>query len=508
MKLSTAKRKLTTWSKTWWDKQDEEDQEFRSFDWDVGSYFKKQVDKREFVTPEIDSFDKRDITSFNRTVIEKLKQENPDMADAIDEAASKIPTYYQYNLQNMYLNTPDVRRIEEVTDENRWQMRMLENMDNYYMKGVTYNSKLNSTIFTSELMGQMVMLAAKRKDKDTEKMMQEMGGGDGSGKDQGQGQSGSSGMSGKAKQKLQDAMDKAEKRAEDMMKDIKDASDLGLDPKDHNEGTSGKGAGKSSGDLTVQTAQQILEMKRLLAVTSLPKEGIMNFIKEVIKRGTSYFSSQYTASEEEFLESESDDLLNIEELLPIFKLVNLDDIVVEERKYHLTFDVYVDMSGSMGTDVPLVPGKKSRGWHSSYDEYDKDYVTAYTLSKVCALKMHQLGLVNEFYLFDTRVVPMKRNKMKFIKTSSGGGTTIDNVIRNIKQTGNPSIIITDAGDWVQEYDEKAYFLTIAGGHLGRHGSSGGNRFYANKQVSAFEAGKFFVPADGDDHSRILTETHA
>lgn len=488
MNLSTAKRRLNQFSKNWWDRQ--EDDGDKGVSWDVGNYFTKRVDDREFVTPEVDNWDKSDIKSFNKTVIDRLKEENPDMRDAIDEAALKIPQYFQYNLHNMYLNPPDIRKIEEVSDKNKWQMNLLENMDNYYMKGVTYNSKLNSTIFTSELMGQMVMKAALREDKDTEEMLKQMGGGDGGdGIDKGD------------QEAIGNAMDQAEKRSEKMMDEIADADDLGISGDlDEKDDGSGKSAGSQSGELTIQTAQQILAMKKLLKATTLPKEGIMNFIKEVIKRGTSYFSSQYTVHEEELLESESDDLLNVEDLLPVYQMLNLDDIVVQEREYHLGFDVYVDMSGSMGSRIPLTPDGSKHG------KADMESVTAYTLSKVCALKMDQLGLVNDFYLFDNRVVPMGKNKKKFIKTSSGGGTTIDNVLRNIQQTGNPSIVITDAGDHISEVTKNAYFLTIAGGRLNTYGElADGHNYYTHKQVSAFEGGKFHVPTDLDDHQKFIGE---
>jgi hypothetical protein len=488
MNLSSAKRKLTSFSRNWWDRQ--EDDSDKGVSWSMGDYFRKRVDDREFVTPEIDSWDKSDIKSFNRTVVQRLKQENPEMSDAIDEAASKIPEYFQYNLHNMYLNPPDIRKIEEVSDKNKWQMNLLEHMDNYYMKGVTYNSKLNSTIFTSEIMGQMVMKAALREDKDTEEMLKQMGGG---GKGDGE-------VSNNDQGDISKAMDEAEKRSEDMMDELADANDLGVDGELDESKEGGKNAGSQSGELTVQTAQQILAMKKMLNATTLPKEGIMNFIKEVIKRGTSYFSSQYTVHEEELLESESDDLLNVEDLLPIYQMLNLDDIVVQEREYHMGFDVYVDMSGSMSTRIPLTPDG------SKHKKADMDYVTAYTLSKVAALKMDQLGLVNDFYLFDNRVVPMGRNKKKFIKTSSGGGTTIDNVLRNIAATGNPSIVITDAGDHISVVETNAYFLTIAGGRLNTYGDlANGHNYYTHKQVSAFEGGKFHVPADIDDHNKFISE---
>ena len=487
MKLSSAKRKLTNWSKNWWDRQDEELDRGRGIGFEFGSsmgeYFRSRVDKREFVTPTLDRWDKSDISSFNKTVLDKLIAENGDIADQLERAANTIPKYYQYNLHNMYLNPPDIRKIENVSEENRWQMRLLENMDNYYMKGITYDSKVNSTIFTSELMGQMILRAAKRGDN-VEDMMKNMSGNGGG--------AGNAGIDQSDEKELKSMMEEAEKRAEDMISDIKDASDLGLDgaPEESGDG-SGKSASKQSGQMTVQNAQQILEMKRMLQITNMPKEGIMNFVKEVIKKGSSYFSSQFTKQEEEFLESESDDILNLEELNPAFRLINLEDIVSEERQYHMKFDIYVDISGSMHSQIRIYnpQGKNQDG-----------SIKAITLAKVCGLKMFQMGLVNELNMFNTSVKRLKRRKKEFIRIGVSGGTDIDTVIRHVDAIGNPAIIITDAGDYVHEYSDKVYFLTLAGGSLDR---GTGSRFYTNKQVAAFEGGKFSIPRNGKEHRALI-----
>lgn len=68
--------------------------------------------------------------------------------------------------------------------------------------------------------------------------------------------------------------------------------------------------------------------------------------------------------------------------------------------------------------------------------------------------------MNDLYMFDTKVTQIHDFEEMYTRSADGGGTSIDNCIRKIHTTNNPTIIITDANDNITEYSELAYILNI------------------------------------------------
>lgn len=487
-------------TKHWWDRNDDATFGGRGVSWDASSWWTKKEDKREIVTPEMSSWSKSDFnrfhdSSFSRDV-RKLSETYSLDEEKLRESYEAFPKYFKYNINNMYKHKPDIREIKNSGGVNQWQMEMIKKLDDYYMKGVTYDSQVNAGIMSSEIIKQLVVLATQR-GQDPEEMMQQMGGGGAGDPNKGEGDSQGDGTPNKGMdQPDQDTLDKllqeAIKKAEAAIEEIDDLSGMGLA---EGAGGGGKGAGKEDSELTLAQAQELLALKQLLGAIDLPKKGIADFVKEVIKKGKSYFSSRYKRLEEEFFESDSDELLNIEELLPVFRRINLEDIVSEEREYHMKFDFYIDISGSMSSHIKV--GDKS--------------VEALTLAKLTAVKMISMGLIENYYVFNNQVRQIK-SKAALLKLGDSGGTDINNVIKTIEKKGSPAIIITDAQDHIRCHTDMAYFLTLAHGIVGYRyygnsdaGDSYADKFYRQKQVSSFERGEFYVPRDAKDHEKFINK---
>jgi hypothetical protein len=141
-------------------------------------------------------------------------------------------------------------------------------------------------------------------------------------------------------------------------------------------------------------------------------------------------------------------------------------------------------------------------------------VEALTLAKLTAVKMISMGLIENYYVFNNSIRQVK-SKGALLKLGLSGGTDIDHVIQAIKQKGSPAIIITDAQDHIQSHTDMAYFLTVAGGKVGYgyYDADDSNvnevaaKFYAGKQVAAFERGEFFVPANIKVHGKFIANSH-
>ena len=392
--------------------------------------FERAVDHRELIKPVLHRWDKQDLWEYVKTSIEKEAHKNGKDDLKLDE--TKIPKFMVYDIYNKYFTQQRDMRVKKPNDKNQWLYDfLLNNLQNYYTKPITDNHGMNSAIYTSEIVYQLLLLNEQKNPSE------QQGGGEGNSQmEHTLGQTGN--------HQLQDAIQKAESNAQSKIEDLENFQNElgGADEKGDDEGNQegGKQAGTGS-NFSINDAANLQHYFELLHGVNLKSTHLNNFIKDTLKFSTSYFSSQFKELEDSIFDSDDiAELMGIENLLPQLRNLHIDDVVTTKREYYMKFDVYIDMSGSMG-------GERAN--------------SQLTQAKVTALKLDKLGLVDKMYCFDTKVTPAL-SKLKMLKTNSGGGTSLENVVKQVKKLNRPSVIITDACDNVRSYTDKAYFIGVTG----------------------------------------------
>jgi len=371
-------------------------------------------------------------------------QYRENLKKVTEEIQKKMPKYVLYDSFNLF-NTPhDQMKMAKFGEDQRWWFdTMKDHMNNTYMKMLCANNSMYSYMMSSAILKRIFVQAA---DPNTPNGGNNQGGGSGGIENI---------MEGMSSQDMQNIMNDAQEEVE---KDIDDMEKM----------NKAMGKGFNPADLSFAEVEHAMKLWEELKHYPISNEAVTKFIKTTLKLSESYFSSQYTENEIELIETDNvEDLLGLENLMDPLDKFHLDDLVTHERKYHMKFDVYVDLSGSMN----------SGAMHSGGRRISKD-----DLAKITALKLKLGGHVEEVYGFDTRLHGPFKSIQSFLRARLGGGTTTDRALENIIKTGRPGLIITDACDSVRIYTEWAYFIGISGSDFtGYSHCPAGKRFLSNSQ---------------------------
>jgi len=453
----------------------------QSFWDDWGSSFESvfKVSERELVKPQLSYWDKRDLYDLLMRDIKKFvmeKQLQPYCNDLAQGQEAKFeadmekifPKYMLYDAYNInYTPTKDMT-IAETDEDNKWLFDFLMNKaTEYYMKAVTQDSPFNSYVYTSEIVRQLLLLYGQQNP-------QGPGQGDGEGKD-GKGQSGMQKMlqkmlgSGQGNQQLDQAMQQAQQNATGR---IENAEASG-------EASGELGSDKSMGSFSLGQLSEFMDYQEAIQHIQIDSGLVNSFIKTTLNLSKSYFSSRYKEYHVDLMEADGiDDLVGVENLHPALRAINLEEVLTHERQYHMKFDVYIDISGSMSSKI------------YSYDERGKSSqasVSGLDMAKITAIKLRNLGFVEDVYPFEGHLHPKLADNHAIALMQCQGGTSIDTVIRNIEKTNRPSVIITDMQDNISVYNANAYFIGILGATFEQFkGSSVGQKYVGEHQCVKYD----------------------
>jgi hypothetical protein len=375
---------------------------------------------------------------------------------------TKMPDFMPRDIFKMYYNKNVKYKMGK---ENYWWKNLLGSLDNYMMKISTNDSYMNSAILTKHMAKALMEMMEKDPDwKDKmDKLNQQLkdqadkskqdgqpqpgeGGGEGQqgeqdgakGQDQKESGKGGSGA-GSGQPKMQDAIDSLNGLKQGLDKALSDAQKEMADAQDKVNQMGGLDPHKSMEDLDM--VNMLLES---CGSNSLSVRAISKFVKKTIKGFKSALTGDVAQFEESLFDSEDiSDIVDME-LMPFDAL--LEDVNVKTSKASIKFDLYIDASGSMGSEVGMGNGQN---------------INRMTLAKILAYQMNRFNILNDVYTFTSR--PVKRKKEDILKFTASGGTKIDECILNVKETKIPSVILSDGDDTVNEYDERCYFLCIANG---------------------------------------------
>lgn len=261
-----------------------------------------------------------------------------------------------------------------------------------------------------------------------------------------------------SKPDIQQRMDEAIGKADKLMSDLEKA---GLD-------MSKDGLGQ------IATIANMKQLRDDIAALSVNKRAIIDAIKNVLDNSKNYFSKKCTVIEVDFMEAdEIDEIYGMEYIHPVFKSMMLDRLTTEERKPLGKIDLFIDISGSMGSNSGI-PG-----------------VSNMLFAKSIALAMYKMDLLNNLYTFDTRVTKIEVNEVNILLIGYGGGTSIETVVRHVQNISkNNAICLTDGEDTVNTYDDKMFFMGTVGVVFSSFsGSEAGKKYIESNQCINFDGNK-------------------
>jgi hypothetical protein len=487
----------------------------RDDDWgfDTGSGsrwrgFDRSIFDPTIVKPRLGYWDKRDIDSLSRDI----------------ECASDL----KYDIYNLFLTPAHRMRMEKLDDKNQWKHELLRTVNDYFVKPLTNDVPFAAYIVMEEILKALTDRAksqgATNPEEVSEQLQKAMDDNamqkqwlDNKRQEIGKNNPGATpeeiekkaqqamkryenkhgSMSGNNPQKQQIAHEvkQAIQRAEDRIENVKKASGFFPGEDDGGQGNTknnpGDGAGKEEGVHTLSDYRNILGFMNTLNFSGINEKSVSDFIRKTLKMSTAHFSKTYTEIDESVFDADViSEIEGLENILPIFQGIHLLDLTTYERKYHMSFDLFIDVSGSMSHNA-------MRG------------IKRLDLAKLTALKISKMGMIDTVYPFENMVfhneygqsVPGygkkfsklgRKDAMKVMHWNPAGGTSIDAVVEFVNNVSKrPALVLTDANDSISNYSPNVYMMGLGDVSFNCHGPAAA--FMRNRQLCRFRVdGQFEV----------------
>lgn len=395
----------------------------------------------------------------------------------LQENYRKFPEHLKYDIHKMYYHKIDKLEFEERTEKNHTRYKFLEKANNPVGKIMSESSNLKSAVFTKNMMlyyllqmTQLEYVDASAADKIKNGLNGESDF-DNDGVDDALDDMFNNTASKNLLEKLmQDAQETCKMMDENMEQDVQERLF------DQANQATGNEAGKLSPDYMRNIAARLANVR--LSMTSLKEK-----IKKLLDKSASYFSARKITTYEDLFNAQDISGLEDYELLhPKLRKIFAEDIQIKDTKSVGKIDVYIDISGSMSSScgVNSIEGRQ---------------ISKIDFAKSITAKLKELDMLNEVYLFDTRVKKYRNDLISISMIDCGGGTTINNAVHNIDRVGNNALVITDAEDHCDHYSDKAFFIGVHGARF-NHFNTEVIKQYSNKgQVVVFDGEKIHKVAE-------------
>lgn len=382
--------------------------------------------------------------------------------------AGRVPDYMSYDIFKLYYNRMEKLEFVERTKENAGKYKFLERANSPVGKIMTEGSNLKSAIFTRNILFHFILnlTIQQLQDKDDQLNMDDL-------LNNPDFDSSNSNVSDKINSTFsQQALEDALKESTDLCKSLDEVTDGETQQMLYETANDAKdGVDKLSVDYIKKASESLKTIK--MSMSSLKDR-----IKKLMDKTTSYFS----AKKEEIIEDlfNSDNLAGLDDYIdlhPKLRKILIEDVTVKETKSIGKIDIYIDISGSMTCSL------NKSNYENSISRID--------FAKSFALKMQDQDLLNDVYIFDTRVKKYKKDEFSLAVLEANGGTSITKVIENIKLKGNNALIITDAEDYCGLYSEKAFFIGVEGARFHHFEPKTRHRYINNGQIVVFDGVKTY-----------------
>lgn len=407
--------------------------------------------------------------------------------EKLKENYEKFPKHLKHDIFKMYYQKMQKLEFEERTSGNETKYRFLEKANNPVGKIMTEGSNMKSAIFTRNMMMYYLMQMTQLEyiDPEAHDQMQKGLNGDGeSDFDSEAAQKAFDKMTDSATSKK--AMDRALDQAQETCKAMDENIDKDIQEKmfdqankpDKNSGT--PEAGKMSPEYIRTIAAKLSEIK-------LSMGALKDKLKKLLDKSASYFSSRkITTYEDLFNATDISGLEDYELLHPKLRKIFAEDVQVKDTKSVGKIDVYIDISGSMSSGCGVT------------DLNGKD-VSRIQFAKSMVAKLKEMDMLNDVYLFDTRLKKYRNDMISISMIDTGGGTTIDVAVQNIARVDRNGIIITDAEDRCHTFTDRAFFIGLNGARFSSFDDGVIAQYSRRNQVVVFD-GKTIKKVDEKGHT--------
>jgi hypothetical protein len=317
-----------------------------------------------------------------------------------------------------------------INPDKYWWHHLLSKVDNHLLQYATNNKAGYSFIASKHIVSLLERLYREYGDNMEEhmdKLNEECGNGEGQGDF-----SSDSSVNSEDYKAFKESVEKGTTKAYNKIK--KDLSDTAKQGGDQMNG-SGAGALESA---------ELFSSPEIKRLGEINKGTLKNFFKTTIDKATSNAVGKQSLIEESFFDSEDiEEIVNIENFAHI---AMFEDLVTKASRYNISFDIYIDDSGSMSSTF-YIDGKSM-----SYRN----------LAHLVAYRLNQLKLLRDCYLFGSTRQLIKIPITELFSFKYGGGTDIDQCLQNAKAVNRPCIVITDGSDALNEknYFKDAFLLTL------------------------------------------------
>jgi hypothetical protein len=225
-----------------------------------------------------------------------------------------------------------------------------------------------------------------------------------------------------------------------------------------------------SGTLDKLSDGYLKEMQQKLSEIDINGDKLKSHLKKILDKSFSYFNAKEEPIFDEFLNSPNiDGILDFEFLHPKFRKFSLEDIQVKDVRKSGKINVYVDVSGSMGSSANIKDTKMDR----------------LTFAKAVLIKLKRMDVINEVYTFNNNIKKRNTELNDLLTIDTSGGTSLTRVVNHIAEQGVNAIVITDADDHLYAYSGNAFFLGVAGSNFRYFGTECRKQYVENKQLIQF-----------------------
>ena len=418
-----------------------------------------------------------------------------------------FPKEVAADIYNLYHKEPSKLDFENRDDTNKFRYKILDTVIDPVARVISKDSHLKSMVMTRSMVQYFSMLMAYQKQVDPEeyeKMKNSLNNkgpegqpndGDDQENEDGEGQEGEneadangspSKGAGRGKSKNKGPMtpeqmleklmknDKLDTLQEEILNDAKQAiqemskiSDEELDALYKSDKM--EDGQEYNHDSIMAIINQFLSLKMNMG-------KVKPIIQKLLDNSRNYFNGKETSTLVPFLDAETfDSVQDLELLHPKLRNFFLDDVMVKETKREGKIDVYIDISGSMGSNM----------------YYNNTYITGMDFAKSFAIQMMSMGLVRKVYLFDTAITEINPTPLSISTASYGGGTYINIVVKHIEKEANNAIVITDACDRCDTYSPLAYFIGILGAQFNSFDYDVMKQYADKQQAIEFDGDKIY-----------------
>ena len=411
------------------------------------------------------------------------------------EIYTKLPREIFADIYNQYYSNIKNLKYEDRNNSNKNRFRMVDKANDPVTKIITSGSNIKSLVFTKSMIEYLLTMLVKMEDEDPEEFQKFMnnlkGNNQGEKKEQGNNNQPSEGegeeegnpddpssskdagkKSGKGDTDKGDYSEQLEKilkrfteepdnktqqffdKQMDRAKETVDALEKGLSEEDIKKMWSDLTKGNLTDVDKVTTRLNPESAKNLrdeLAKIRMNMSGLKSTIKNLLDKSIAFFSAKEKVTFDQFLDNPMiDEIQEYMYLHPKLRNVCVDDLLVKEIERKGKIDVYVDVSGSMGSSAEIKGLSRN------------ERISRLTFAKSLVLKLKEMDMLNNVYSFQNRVSKEGNTVSDIVFIDGNGGTCLNNVVKKIEENGTNALIITDAEDRCQMYSDKAFFIGVAG----------------------------------------------